>query len=540
MQYDFLAQFARRIKNIAKYAVLLKNSGQKAIWKNYGFVDESQQITVLLAVMLFIMEKSLRYENCTIDDIGSFLDDLNNQYFQQDMSLEDCQILGDFVINTVLSNDGIPMYYQSYDFVTRASEKFNVNYVSNKIIYDEHEMRRTSYELTDMGYDFILGTLEIEENMKFTVQDMLYRMHMEKQSYDKALDDIRQMFARIRGQVQRVQDAMQRIRRNPHNYNIEDYGTIQQVDLETIGEIRKKLQLYSGKIKVDIVGIENSDSNDKVVNKHTLETLQKIDSYLNLALDEYQKLTNSHYDLNFLYAEALENMASLDTVQRFSLRTEVFDPIMRDIRVLDKIDYFLRPLFNKKIDKDLNMHKMLVPQRGRGHWEDEPDTEIMDFDQEAWEQEQERKRQARNRLYQDSIACIIKAAYPNGHITLSELSQLLEERIIVKEAMIPTLGIFKEIMIELIRREQIDIALLRQERQSFIQEEGDNFSLSRCILKVLDENPQWQHIDKIYIVKLPIKEPVVFEDILTEQGRRCKILCSEVNIILEGEEQDGL
>lgn len=42
MQYDFLAQFARRIKNIAKYAVLLKNSGQKAIWKNYGFVYESQ------------------------------------------------------------------------------------------------------------------------------------------------------------------------------------------------------------------------------------------------------------------------------------------------------------------------------------------------------------------------------------------------------------------------------------------------------------------------------------------------------------------
>lgn len=535
MQYDFLAQFARRIKNIAKYAVLLKNSGQKAIWKNYGFVDESQQITILLAVMLFIMEKSLRYENCTIDDIGSFLDDLNVQYFQQDMSLEDCQILGDFVINTVLSNDGIPMYYQAYDFATKDSEKFNVNYVSNKIIYDEHELRRTSYELTDMGYDFILGTLEIEENMKFTVQDMLYRMHMEKQSYDKALDDIRQMFARIRGQVQRVQDAMQRIRRNPHNYNIEDYGTIQQVDLETIGEIRKKLQLYRSKIKADIVGIENSDSN-KLVDKHTLETLQKIDGYLNLALEEYQKLTNSHYDLNFLYAEALENMASLEMVQRFSLRTEVFDPIMRDIRFLDKIDYFLRPLFNKKIDKDFNLHKMLVPQRGRGRWEDEPDTEIMDFDQEAWEQEQERKRQERNCLYQNSMACIIKAAYPKGNITLRELNQLLAEGAIARDTLIPTLGIFKEIMIELIRREQIDIALLRRERQSFIQEEGDNFSLSRCILKVLDENPQWRYIKNINITKLSVKEPVVFEDILTEQGRRCKILCSEVNITLEGEE----
>ena len=68
-----------------------------------------------------------------------------------------------------------------------------------------------------------------------------------------------------------------------------------------------------------------------------------------------------------------------------------------------------------------------------------------------------------------------------------------------------------------------------------IQEEWETFSLSKCILKLVDENPQWQHIDKIHIAKLSVKEPVVFENVLTEQGRRCKILCSEVSITLEGE-----
>ena len=253
MQYDFLEQFSRRIKNIAKYAVLLSNSSQKAIWKNYGFAEEYQQLTVLLAVMLFIMEKSLRDDDCTMDDISSFLDELNTQYFHRDMSMEDCRILGDFLINTVLSNDGIPMYYQAYDFETLSIEKMHVSYLSNKIIYDENNIRRTSYKLTDMGYDFILGTLEIEDNLKLSVQEMVFQLHMDKQNYSKALNDIKQMFARMRGQAERIQDAMYRIRRNPLNYNVEDYGSVLQGDLDTISEIRGKLQLYRNKIQ-EIIG----------------------------------------------------------------------------------------------------------------------------------------------------------------------------------------------------------------------------------------------------------------------------------------------
>lgn len=534
MQHEYLRNFARRMKHIGRYALLIGNSGQKAIWKNYGFTEEAQQLTMVIAAMLFVMEKSLRYENCTLDDITVYLDDLNTQYFHKPMSYEDCRQLGDFIINTVLCNDGIPMYYQAYDFETMAEQKLHISYISNKVVYLENEVRRTSYELTDEGYDFLLGTLEIEDNMKLTIQEMVFQLHMEKQSYDKALDDIRQMFARMRGQVQKIQDAMRRIRRNALSYNVEDYETIMQGDLDTIAEIRQKLQGYRQTVRKRIAEIDQlRETGQEIENVAKLDDLQEIDRYLKLALEEYQKIMHNHYDLKFLYREELENMAAMSLVQRYSLRTEIFDKVMQNPQALEKLDYLLRPLFNQPPGKQFDLWLALVPQRRRVANEEEASTETLDFDEEAWLREQEAKRQAKNQRYEASLRCILQAANPTGHITLREIQQLIEKGDLPLHELIPNISVFKEIMIELIRQNILEIAKLRQEQASFLQDENDSFSLSRCILKLLYENEQWKHIGRIVVARIPAAPPVVFTGILTEQGEKRKIVCSDVDIYLE-------
>ena len=65
MQYEFLKQFARRMKHVGMYALLLQNSMAKQTWKQYGFVKTDEQVNAIFAVMLYIMEQSLREESCT-------------------------------------------------------------------------------------------------------------------------------------------------------------------------------------------------------------------------------------------------------------------------------------------------------------------------------------------------------------------------------------------------------------------------------------------------------------------------------------------
>ena len=69
MQYEFLKNFPKRMKNVGLYGVLIQNSIQKTSWKQFGFLKFDEQMNLIFAVMLYIMKQSLREENCTMDDI---------------------------------------------------------------------------------------------------------------------------------------------------------------------------------------------------------------------------------------------------------------------------------------------------------------------------------------------------------------------------------------------------------------------------------------------------------------------------------------
>ena len=73
MQYDFLKNFPKRMKNVGLYSLLVQNSFQKTTWKQYGFIKSHEQINMIFAVLLYIMEQSLKEENCTLDDIGVYI-----------------------------------------------------------------------------------------------------------------------------------------------------------------------------------------------------------------------------------------------------------------------------------------------------------------------------------------------------------------------------------------------------------------------------------------------------------------------------------
>ena len=77
MQYEFLKNFPKRMKTVGLYAMLLQNSSQKQTWKQYGFLKMDEQLNMVFAVMLYIMEQSLKEETCTVDDRGDENENMN-------------------------------------------------------------------------------------------------------------------------------------------------------------------------------------------------------------------------------------------------------------------------------------------------------------------------------------------------------------------------------------------------------------------------------------------------------------------------------
>lgn len=533
MQYEFLKKFPRRMKNVGLYAVIIQNSSQKLSWKQYGFTKFDEQINLLFEVLLYIMEQSLKEEKCTMDDIATYIDTINVQYLRKDISYEQCHQLGDFIVNTVLSNEGRPMYFGGYDFEKNEYEEMHISYVANKIVYVENEVRRTSYYLTDDGYNLLLSTLEIEDNMKFNIHEIIFRLHLEKQSYDKAVNDIKNVFNLMRIQFQRVQEAMRQIRRNALSYSVDEYEEVLVGNLNTITDTKKKFQEYKTVIQERVKDLEEENINIRKLSKkeqQDLNNLRVIEEYLTRVLDEHQKILNSHFDLKILYTEELERLSQARLIQRFSMRRDLYDKVLKQADTLENMDMFLRPLFNRNPEKIYNLNKAFSYEKSVNAGMEKDTEEEVDFDEEAFRREKEEKLQKKLLVYEKSLQYLLEKTSVTGEVSLGQLKDRLDIYPEKKEIFIPNVDVFKEIMVELIRNRTIDIATLKKERREYIQEQPDGFQLNEMILKLVEEQPENNDITSIEVERLENEEAITFSEIKDEENRRKTIRCSNVLI----------
>lgn len=542
MQYEFLKQFPRRMKNVGLYSVLIHNSIQRTTWNKHGFSKMDEQINLIFAVMLYIMEQSLKEENCTMDDIGAFIDNINMQYFKKELTYEMCKDIGDFIVNVVLSNEGRAMYFDGYAFEQKAYKIMSISYVANRVVYVDYEVKRTSYYLTDDGYNLLLGTLEIENNMKLTIHEMIFQMHLEKQSYDKAVDEIKNVFNLLHIQLQKIQEAMGKIRRNALNYSVRDYEDILEENLETIGETKQKFLNYRELVKARARELEEENINVRRLapkEEENLNNLKIIESYLTRTIDEHQKILNSHFDLKALYSRELEQLSQMSLIKRFPFRIEFYEKVLENPGSLTKLDYFFRPLFQRELEKEYNLNKALEIQRPMRQKRGEEDTEVLEFDEEAWQEEQEQRLREKMQKYEKSLGCLLDAAMEHGEITLEQLKEQAAKTQEFLESLIPNTEIFKEIMVELLKNKEIDIAALRKERSEFISQKSDSFQLNNMLLDLLDAAQGRQEIHRIEVYRVEDGKNIIFEHVKNENGREKSIRCSNVLIRVVGEEGES-
>ena len=536
MQYDFLKNFPRRMKNVGIYALLIQNSIQKGTWKQAGFLTLDDQLNLLFSVLLFIMEQSLKEVNCTMDDIGVFIDTINVQYWKRELSYEECHRLGDFIVNVILSNEGRVMYFSGLDYEENEMQTLHVNYVANKVVYLENDLKRTSYYLTDDGYSLLLSTLEVENNMKLSIHEMIFQMHLEKQSYDKAVDEIKNVFNLMRIQLQKILEAMGKIRRNALSYSVKDYEEILVENLETIGETKKKFVHYKEMVAGRVREMEEDNINLKRLDKkeeEQLRYLKTIESYLNRTIDEHQKILGGHFDLKSLYTKELEDLAQMSWISRFSLGTDLYEKLLENPEALDRLDYFLRPLFNQDVNKTYNLNKVYQLQKPMRKRQELSSIDAIDFDEEKWQEEKERQRQIKLKKYRDSLNVIFQPLVEKGNITLGEVVEMVTDDLSLKDTLIPSLDVFKEIMVDLIKGQEFHIESLQKERSEFFQDKGDDFQLNDLLLQLVEEaadRKNGRRIEKILVRKNQDEKPVIFEDVMGEDGARKDIRCSNVSI----------
>ena len=534
IEKDFLKNFGLRMKCVGRYSVLCSNSFDKKMWKDYGVETRDEQMNMLFTLLLFIMEYSLREENCTMDEIGAFVEDVSYEYYARRLNFEESTNFARFMVEDILGNSGSSMYFKAFDYESRTYKDVNIRYIDNKVVYLENGVRRTSYYLTDEGYNMMLGTMEMENNLKLSIHEMLFKLHLEKADYNRAVGDIKNIFGQLRKQSQKIEEAILSVRRNALSYSVEEYGQLVEDNISTVVETREKFRLHRQFIDEKISEFEEKQMNAEefsIKEKENLSNLRTIGKYLTRTLDEHQRILGQHFDLKKLYDEELENYSNMTLVQRFPFRSDIYDVILKDASLLKNIDRVFNPLFFGRVNKIFNPEKMLECQKKLKKLSADDEAVELDFDEEEYNREKEQRRLERMKKYEECIGVILEQLIENGKFTLQDLSESCDKE--AWQRLFPTAEIFREVIIEFLTAGTIDISELQKEQTDYLMDASDGFVLNERLLGLIEQNKRFRKIGKIYIFPIENSEHVHFQNIMDEFGNKRNFKCSNVGFQYE-------
>ena len=329
-----------------------------------------------------------------------------------------------------------------------------------------------------------------------------------------------------------MEDAIRKIKENPLAYSIEDYKSMMEGNLDILNNTKKQFIIHREMVNEKINDFIEHDIHIKELNKEeeeNLNNLRIIEKYLSRTIDEDQRVLKKHFDLKDVYGKELENISKMSLIERFNFRTEVYERILVNPNKLEDIDIFFRPLFKKQPRKLYNINKAMEYQKVIRKNEVEEDEELL-FDENGFIEAENKKKLERLEKYKGVIEILLELAIERNIISLGEINSLIQENETLMNTLIPTVEIFREVIIEMLKSKTIDIDEIREERKNSVEAAEIEFQLTKSILEIIDDNNSFKKISKIRVEKILDKEEVKLEGLLNENGDIKNFLCSDISI----------
>lgn len=536
--YDFLRNFHLRMRNVSASALLNKSIVYKeSLSRVYGFKEYDEQINLVYLLLLYIMNQSLKEEDCTLDDMAIYLEEINEEYFKKEINRDDYRKLANFIVNEIVLNDGNMTFFNCLNTEKNEFNQVYVQLIGHKRTSDSN---MATYYLTEEGYNLVLSSFEFEDNMKLTIHELIFKLNLENKDYDKALNDVKNIFTLSKKQVQSLLDNIVRIKENVMTFTAEEYERSINESIKVIKEQDEKFKAHKEEIERREEDLkELYAQNELVDNKEEevdifdkLEKLSKIKKELSRIAYEHSRIMNTHFEFKEVYTNAL--LSSIESGRKERINVKEFeDSVLRDLTQLGMMDLLLQPLFKKKVPKTYNILSCLTPQKAKVTQSLELEEVDLVMDEEAYlleKEEKQRKAKEKVNKYKNVVKKIIDYGIDGkNRYSLRELIESLKDTEEF-DKLVPDVFMLREVLIELLFMKEFTIEQLKKDIKKTNKDSSNegNFEPLRVIVELVEENKDFRMIESMKIVKSEQVDVVVVE----KEGRKlkCRNLFFEIGL----------
>ncbi len=493
--YDFLNNFHIRMEKLS-YSFLIDNKvSTLTTFKDY--FSSLDLINLVYSLMCFVLDRSLKDEECTLNNMASLLEELALKYYGQDLSEQEAYDITRFIVYKILRNDGKPFIFTTIDYSTGEKIIFDFHLLQQKT--SKVDYNKSTFMLTQEGYRLILGALEVDEKTQIDINQIILELSLKKKNFSQGLLAVENLNNLITAQINVINNFIYKTRENIFSIEQKSFEDNFIRNIEVLKEQNKKFDELKEIIIIEEERLSKSEGEISKDSYESLRQLGKIKELLTAISYKAGELINGHFHFKEEYKRALEEASFYYNNKRINIKEDLVKPIENDASSLGSIYKLFNPLFKTSLPKGFNINYMFNEQRLFLKEDDEDEVFI---NEEQGQDSELAIRQKNKEQYGDIITSILSFLVDNRGTDLKSLiGYYNNKRPASYSKLVPNVRKFSEVLIELLRIGTIDVEdMVREQDRSYDNDEIE-FDLRKILVDEINEKYKFLTLKSITFTK---------------------------------------
>ena len=473
--YKFLDNYHKRMEQVAIHHYLNEISSIRDELRKTEF-SRQQILGLIIQLLCFIMEKSLLEQSCTIRDMETYVEYLMKEqgFLESDI---DYGNLVNHLVKTSLQNNGRPYYFSYYNFKDGKEENLHIRLIEDSIIQVDGE-DRFSYNLTAQGFQFLFSTLEVEEALQMSFEQLKLKYAIQKRNFGSARESVDNLFTLNRKQIQKIREYIVQIKEDIGLFTSENYESTYRTTFDTLSEQNEKHEeLYKLITMTKNQYMEQNMDEGTSDMEDDLKNMDYIRSRLQQLLGEQRKLFNEQQTLGDVYNEAISNVLYIGFENRLNMEKDIVEAFEEGVMSLDGMAKILRPLLMPDLKRNFNFARAYSPQRIESYEDVTADDNI--YLDETRDEEEERLYIERIDYVQESYDELILKILDgvmvseDGQASLSELFDTVED-----------VELLRNVLVQLHGDHRISLSRMLKQSREHMHMPGEDFDFGYTLGRI--------------------------------------------------------